>query len=205
MRKIGTALRFDSACARWLIVFNDMLMWSLGLRITEGHWTLSYQTWPVPREHYLLSSSSSVLSCLWPTNSLSLGMRSGLSREHVRCRTWLLPWIRERWSDQIDCCDSSENDPFKMNLLLFKLLGVYCNSSKMPNVVEFQFPWSWILLDSTEVQRKKVPVVVCSYRVYTSSIRRRMKDFHAVVVQEPTKNRTKQCAAQAQLLFCFFF
>ena len=36
MRKIGTALRFDSACARWLIVFNDMLMWSLGLRITEG-------------------------------------------------------------------------------------------------------------------------------------------------------------------------
>ena len=36
MRKIGPALRFDSACARWLIVFNDMLMWSLGLRITEG-------------------------------------------------------------------------------------------------------------------------------------------------------------------------
>ena len=32
-----------------------------------------------------------------------------------------------------------------------------------------------------------------------------MKVFHAVVVQEPTKNRTKQCAAQAQLLFCFFF
>ena len=139
MRKIGTALRFDSACARWLIVFNDMLMWSLGLRITEGHWTLSYQTWPVPREHYLLSSSSSVLSCLWPTNSLSLGMRSGLSREHVRCRTWLLPWIRERWSDQIDCCDSSENDPFKMNSLLFKVLCVYCNSLKMPNVVEYNF------------------------------------------------------------------
>ena len=39
----------------------------------------------------------------------------------------------------IDCCDSSENDPFKRISLLFKVLCVYCNSLKMPNVVEYNF------------------------------------------------------------------
>ena len=68
-----------------------------------------------------------------------------------------------------------------MNSRFFKLCQVYSNSLKMSNVGRFL--WSQILEERTQVQREKEKFRRRVFK-FTISIKRRIRKFHVVVVQD---------------------
>ena len=97
--------------------------------------------------------------------------------------------------------DGNENVAKKLNWRPFKLYRVYFDQVNLPNVGEFS--WSWILLWLYLRLKRENKI---HRRVFTSSIKGRIRRFHVVVVQwtMDIKEMKLKNDARTELLFCSY-